>query len=270
MIAVGRKFQGTGIKPRVKPLVLLSVVACLAIAAAGCGSSSNSTSSTATGGGDGVSGGTPASAPDSTAAGGGKAAGGGGGRSVGGDSTTGGGNRSKGPDLTSGSSSGHSGPGRTKNAGAGGPTTNDNGAPLGSDTKKNGDNSIESYGTSAEGPEKAAVIAAMRSFVVAVAGRDYEGVCAGLADKIRDGLAESNKRCPQLLETLMTISPSEAQRSANGTVTEVRVGGGNAFVLFRPAGGSELNYFVMTLEGGEWKSLGLTVGTPLNPSVPTG
>jgi hypothetical protein len=109
----------------------------------------------------------------------------------------------------------------------------------------------------------------MHAFDLAVATRDYEGVCAGLAEKIRNGLAESNKRCPQLLETLMIIPPSEAQGSANGTVTDVRVGGGNAFVLFRPAGGSELNYFVMTLEGGGWKSLGLTVGTPLNPSAPT-
>jgi hypothetical protein len=276
-----REAGNRGVMLRVeKSLVLLGVVACLTIAAAGCGSSSDSTSSTAADGAGGT-GSTAAAGVGSTAGGEGgsasdrgKSAGEGGsasdgGKSTGGDSSTAGGNGSNGSGSNSGSSvSGNGGSGKT-NAGSGGPPTNDNGARLGADTTKNGDNSIESYGTDAEGPEKAAVIGAMRSFVLAVATRDYDGVCAGLAEKIREGLAESNKRCPELLETLMTIPPAEAQRSANGTVTDVRVGGGNAFVLFRPAGGGEADYFVMTLEDGGWKSLGLTVGTPLNPSAPT-
>jgi hypothetical protein len=271
-----------------KLLVLLGVAACLAIAATGCGSSSDSTSSSTaaagdetggsatsgpgSGGGDGKSSDGKSGGDDSkSGSGDGKSGNGDGtsasgdGKSSGGDGSTGGGDGSKG----SGSISGGSGSSK-KNAGSGGPKTNDNGAPLGADTAKNGDNSIESYGTEAEGPERAAVLAAMRSFDLAVASRDYGGVCAGLAGKIRGGLAESNKSCPQLLETLMIIPPAEAQNAANGSVTEVRVGGGNAFVLFRPAGGSEVKYFVMTLEGGGWKSLGLTVGTPLDPSNPAG
>lgn len=250
-----------------KPLVLLSVVACLAIAAAGCGSSTSSTSTTtAAGGGTAGDTSTPALAGGESSGGeGGRADGGGGpAPSSSGNSDGGGSSSPEHGDL----SSHHGGAGTgSPSAGSGGPDTNDNGARLGADTKKGGDNSIESYGTEAEGSEKAAIVAAMRAFDLAVASRDYEGVCAGLAEKIRSGLAESNKRCPELLETLMTIPPSEAQGSANGTVTDVRVGGGNAFVLFRAAGGGELNYFVMTLEGSGWKSLGLTVGTPLSPST---
>jgi hypothetical protein len=256
-----------------KPLVLLSVVACLAVAVAGCGSSSSSTSTTTAA--DGADGGT-AGDTSTLAAGGGKSGshdGDGGQASQDGGPTpsTSGNSDGGGSSVEHGDLSGHNAGAGTGNlsAGSGGPDTNDNGARLGADTKKSGDNSIESYGTEADGSEKAAIVAAMRAFDLAVATRDYEGVCAGLAEKIRSGLAESNKRCPELLETLMTIPPAEAQGSANGTVTDVRVGGGNAFVLFRAVGGSELDYFVMTLEGSGWKSLGLTVGTPLNPSVPT-
>ncbi len=110
----------------------------------------------------------------------------------------------------------------------------------------------------------------MRSFDLAVAERDYAAVCNGLSSRIRDGLVESGKACPELLETLLTISASQARASANGAVTHVRIGGGNAFVLFRPRGGSELEYFVMSLEGGKWKTLGLTVGTPVNPTAASG
>jgi hypothetical protein len=110
----------------------------------------------------------------------------------------------------------------------------------------------------------------MRSFVLAIAERDFPTVCAGLSSRIRDGLSQSNKKCPELLESLVIIPPAEARASANGTVTHVRAGGGNAFVLFRPAGASKLNYFVLALEDGSWKSLGLTIGTPLDPDAEPG
>jgi hypothetical protein len=254
-----------------KPLVLLSVVACLAVAVAGCGSSSSSTSTTtAAGGGTGGDNSTPGLAGDAAGSGDRASSGDGGNSKPSSSAKSNGGGNGGGSSSGFGDARAEPGAGTGRlSAGSGGPDTNDNGARLGADTTKSGDNSIESYGTDAEGPEKAAIIAAMRAFDLAVATRDYEGVCAGLAEKIRSGLAESNKRCPELLETLMTIPPSEAQGSANGTVTDVRVGGGNAFVIFRAAGGSELNYFVMTLEGSGWKSLGLTVRTPLTPSVPT-
>ena len=146
--------------------------------------------------------------------------------------------------------------------------TNENGAPLGSDTSKAGDNSIQTYGSAAQGAEKEEVVAAMRSFDAAIADRDFDRVCGALAMKIRQGLAESHRPCPELLQTLVVIKPAVARGSANAQVTDVRIGGGNAFVLFRPSGSGESNYFVMTREGGGWKSLGLTVGTPLEPGPP--
>jgi hypothetical protein len=233
-----------------KSVALFGALACfLAVVAAGCGSSSSSTTSSITpaaGGGVASARGSGSTAPA-------EGGGGGSGRS----GTPGSGARDK---------AGEGGPG----AAGGGGEKNSNGAPLGSDTSKSGDNSIETYGTEVGGAEKAAAVAAMRSFVQAVAARDYAAICSGLAAKIRAGLAQSGKPCPVLLESLLTIDPSEARQAANGTVTHVRVGGGNAFVLFHPAGGSSLNYFVMRQEGGKWKSLGLTIGTPLNPSAAVG
>jgi hypothetical protein len=227
-----------------KMLALFGLAACLAIVVAGCGSSSSSTSSTVTGGETATL--DTTSKPESTAT-----------------ATTGAaGSKNAGAKKHAGTKSAESGEG----SGSGG--TNDNGAPLGSDTKKAGDNSIETYGSDVEGAEKDAAVAAMRSFDIAVADRDFNKVCAQLATKIRAGLAESHKPCPELLEYLVVIKPAVARGSANGKVTHVRIGGGNAFVLFRPVGSDQLNYFVMTMEGGKWKALGLSVGTPVNPTAP--
>jgi hypothetical protein len=226
-----------------RALVLLGVAACLGIAASGCGSSSSPSSST-TAAKNEVAGSADSPSASTAAATSGE----------GGGST---------------SSKSNSTP-ATPSVGSGGPETNANGAPLGSNTAKNGDNSIQTYGSEVNGAEKAAAIAAMRSFTNAIANRDFATVCAGLSSKIRGGLTQANRDCPQMLETLVIIPPSEAHASASGTVAQVRIGGGNAFVLFRPVGSSELDYFVMRMEDGKWKSLGLTVGTPLSPSVPSG
>jgi hypothetical protein len=265
IIASGRKIQGTGIKPRVKPLALLSVVACLTIAAAGCGSSEDSTSSTAAGTGGGTAGDGSAPIAGATETGGGTASGG----STGADQSP-----PSPRSADSGASGSNSGSAASNpdgsgalSQGSGGPDANDNGARLGSDTSRTGDNSIQTYGSEAEGEAKAAAVAAMRSFALAIADRDYGKVCAGLSSRIRAGLARGPEGCPDLLESLLIIPPAEARRSADATVTEVREGGGNAFVLFRPDGSSQVNYFVMTMEDGMWKSLGLTIGEPLNPSA---
>lgn len=250
-------------------LALIGVLACLALVAGGCGSSSDSTSSTAADGAAGNGTGTDSMGADKGGSSG-SGSGAGAGNSKG--STTAKGSGSSGSGSGSGGSSsglgGSSSRGGGKSGGSGGPGTNDNGAPLGTDTSNSGDNSIQSYGTDAQGPEKAAAVSAWRSFVMAIAARDSATVCAGLSSRLRAGLSESNKMCPELLSELVTIPPAEARNSASGNVTHVRTGGGNAFVLFYPADSNELNYFVLTLEDGQWKSLGLTVGDPLSPSVP--
>jgi hypothetical protein len=234
-------------------LALVGVFVCVSLVAAACGDSSSSTAPTAAGDDESAAGSATARenvGRDSTGSGSG---------SQGGDS---GGSGGSGSIAGSGGSSGSG----TPAVGGGGPGSNDNGAPLGSNTSKNGDNSIQTYGTSAEGAQKAATATAMRSFILAIADRDYAKVCAGLAQQIRSGLAQSDKPCPELLKKLLIIPPAEARRAANGTVTNVRVGGGNAFVLFRPVGADHINFFVLTVENGEWKSLGLTIGSPVDPS----
>ena len=237
-----------------RTIALIGVLACLAIAATGCGSSSDSSSSTASGSGDLTVG----DVSDSNEAGDG------GSSRSGSDSgsQSSGGDGSKSSDDASGGGGSDGVGGRGSSTSSGGPKKNDNGAPLGKNTAKSGDNSIQTYGTDETGPERDAAVAAMRSFVLAIADRDFPTVCGGLASKVRAGLSQSGKTCPEVLKELVIIPPAEARASANGTVTAVRVGGGNAFVLFRPAGSNAANYFVLTLEGGVWKSLGLSTGTP--------
>jgi hypothetical protein len=152
--------------------------------------------------------------------------------------------------------------------------TNANGSPLGSSTAKSGDNSIQTYGFSATATEKSAAIAAMRSFEGAIAAHDYAKVCTMISAAYRDQLQQiasqpslKGKGCAAALSGLLGRQASAARRAARGAVASVRVGGGNAFVLFRPAAGGPLSYFVLKLEDGKWKAIGLSTGTPLNPGV---
>lgn len=133
---------------------------------------------------------------------------------------------------------------------------------------------IKNYGSEAGGAEKAAVVAAMRSFTRGLAARDYAKVCAGLLSKVRTAIERfaklAHKRsedCAAFLSDRATIQASAAAKAANGTVTSVRVGGGTAYVLFRPAGGDPLSYFTTENENGKWKATGLGTGVPLNPAA---
>jgi hypothetical protein len=135
-----------------------------------------------------------------------------------------------------------------------------------------GDHSIQSYGTEAKGSEAEAVVAAMRSFFRAMAAPDYANACAGLTSSNREQLAqfakikkEPAKGCASQLATVLVPGASPAaKKAAVAKISRVRIGGGNAFILFRPAGG-QLSYFVMKEEGGQWKATSLTAGTPLHP-----
>jgi hypothetical protein len=135
-----------------------------------------------------------------------------------------------------------------------------------------GDHSIQEYGSEARGGEKEAAISAMHAFLTAVAGRDYAKVCTSLTSSSRGQLAQLAKLkhetatgCPALLAKLLSpTASSEAKRAARATISRVRVGEGNAFVLFRLPGGT-VSYFVMKEEGGSWKATSLSAGTPLHP-----
>jgi hypothetical protein len=137
--------------------------------------------------------------------------------------------------------------------------------------KAPGDHSIQEYGVEAAGSEKEDVLAAMHSFLVAMAAGQEVKVCAGLGASVRVQLGQLAKAqgkggsCTVILARLLNPAVSaEASRAVNGTIGRVRVGGGNALVLFRPQGG-KLSYFVMKEEGGAWKATSMGAGAQLSP-----
>jgi hypothetical protein len=139
-----------------------------------------------------------------------------------------------------------------------------------------GDDSIQTFGEEAESSEEDEILAAMASFLRAMANDDYPAICAGLSEANRtqlEQLAKLKKElgsdCPSLLQKLLVGPNSEARKAAAGTVYQVRVEGENAFILFTPLGGTA-SYFVMKHDPDGWKSTSLGVGTPFNPGAQTG
>jgi len=222
--------------PRSKVATGLVAGLAIAIAVAGCGSSSNSTT-----------GSTSAGTQQTTTPGGSK------------------------PTTTP--QSGSQGANAEKQGSSSGGTGEEFGKGDPYSAPKGGDNSIQTYGDEASGGEKAAVTSAMFAFFRALAAKDYAKVCAGVSEKTREGVEQFMKlqhkegSCPSILESIIGASPGgaqEAKKAANGSVGHVRVGEGNAFILFTPAGGKP-SYFVMKQEGGQWKATGFNAGAPLNP-----
>jgi hypothetical protein len=138
---------------------------------------------------------------------------------------------------------------------------------------KGGDDSIQTFGSEAEGDEEDAVLTAMHAFLTALAEEDYEAVCEGITTANRESLQaflKANKEegtCETLLPRILSGGTSEAAKAANGAVYQVRVDGENAFVLFKPEGG-KASYFVMKKEGDVWKSTSISAGTPFDPVGP--
>jgi hypothetical protein len=135
---------------------------------------------------------------------------------------------------------------------------------------KGGDDSIQTYGSEAEGDEREAVLTAMHAFLTALAEEDYKGVCDGITSANRqslDAFLKANNEqgsCEAILPRILAGGTSEATKAANGAIYQVRLEGENAFVLFKPEGGTA-SYFVMKKEDGEWKSTSISAGTPFNP-----
>jgi hypothetical protein len=134
-----------------------------------------------------------------------------------------------------------------------------------------GDHSIQEYGSEAAGSEKEDVLTAMHSFLTAMAAGQHAKVCAGLLASARAQLVQlanaqgKGGSCTVTLAKLLNPSvAAEASRAAKGTIGRVRVGEGNALVLFRPQGG-KLSYFVMKEEDGAWKATSVALGAPLYP-----
>jgi hypothetical protein len=129
-----------------------------------------------------------------------------------------------------------------------------------------GDRSIQGYGAEAAVSERGRILGAMHSFLLAMASRNYPGVCADLAASDREQLArlQPGAGCAATSADLVDPGIVAAAKSAlAATIKKVRIGGGDAFVLLRPAGGT-LNYIVLKHEGASWKAISLAPGTPLN------
>lgn len=138
-------------------------------------------------------------------------------------------------------------------------------------TSTSGDNSIQTYGSAASVAEGHAISSAAFSFFHALASSDYKTVCADLSAADRQRLLGSVKvghskisSCSKLLANLHFGGTAESRAAAAGTLSAVRVGGDDAFVLFQPKGGKP-RYYVMKREGGIWRPVSLVPGVPLNP-----
>jgi hypothetical protein len=116
----------------------------------------------------------------------------------------------------------------------------------------------------------------MQSFMRALAAGDYAKVCAGLNSQTREGFERFAARAPQvqgkgcaalLGSSAVSQNAEEARRAANGTVTQVRIGGGEAYVIFRPGADGSLSYLIMRREGSAWKADSLGTGQLLYPPV---
>jgi hypothetical protein len=135
------------------------------------------------------------------------------------------------------------------------------------------DTSIQGYGAAAGGANESAVSGAVHSFLTAMADRDFKGMCAALALSNREQLAQfaggkgGAGGCATALGKLLNPSvTSEARAAANASITSVRIKGDTAFAIFTPKGGSE-SYLVVKREGGAWRAISVTPGTPLEPTA---
>ena len=155
-----------------------------------------------------------------------------------------------------------------------GPTTRERHerAAIAKEEAASADQSIQEFGEEASAEERGSVVAAMRSFLGALARADYTAVCDRLTAENRRQLLEyakfgngDLKGCEGVArELLVPAAIAEAAKAVKGTISRVRVDGDTAFILFRPVGG-KVSYLVLERDGSAWKATSLAPGTPLVP-----
>ncbi len=133
---------------------------------------------------------------------------------------------------------------------------------------------VESAGREAEGSEAAAILAAERGYLNAIADRDYAKACslisAGALKSLEASISKpaGSVECDEILSKVLGTTAAAAARSqADGEIRKVRVRGDGALVIFH-APGARLYVFSLVDEGGEWKVATL-VSTVLAPSAAT-
>jgi hypothetical protein len=151
------------------------------------------------------------------------------------------------------------------------PTPGSERAAAGVPTSRNGDNSIQLWGTESERSNLEQAAAALQDFLNARVTGSRARICATIADELLQMLAGdiatadpdfAKSGCPKLLRAAFTPAPAATRRDAAGIkVLSFRVDGDVGFVIYRDGEGKILAY-PMYDDGGEWK-VGLLGPTPI-------
>jgi hypothetical protein len=132
--------------------------------------------------------------------------------------------------------------------------------------------SLETFGSNAEGEARDAVVAALHTYLGDIATGRFKHICEKLlTEGNREQLeaylkstAKAPQDCPEMLASLLKKQGKAARAAAAGAIQRVRIEGKNAIVVFTPRGGPR-SYFAMTEESGSWRVISLTTGTPIDP-----
>ena len=132
-----------------------------------------------------------------------------------------------------------------------------------------GDNSIQTWGTEASAAERDEVRAVLQDFYDARAAADWAKACAYLATRAKAEFAgfirgrSGNAACTEAMRALASGVPERAfDREARiDYVLSLRVGEGNAFLIYTRTGERKVFANAFAEEGGTWKvvSVGPTV-----------
>lgn len=127
-----------------------------------------------------------------------------------------------------------------------------------------GDNSIQRFGSEAQGGEVDQAVAALQTYLNARVAGSWGRMCAQLSIQARAAIAayggaspalagKSGMSCAKVASSLLPPPPAAAAREVTVVETAAfRVHGNRGFLLFRGAGGTR--YFIrMAHEGGSWK-----------------
>jgi hypothetical protein len=123
-----------------------------------------------------------------------------------------------------------------------------------------GEQSVEGFGSEAEGSRKEAILAVEHAYLTAIAEKDFGQACSHLSASVSRSLERvasgqlKARGCPAILPKLLASSAfATVRRQAAGEVKRVRVKGSQAFVVFH-APGARLYVLSLVREAGKWKA----------------
>jgi hypothetical protein len=131
---------------------------------------------------------------------------------------------------------------------------------------------VEAFGREAASGDRAAIVAAMKGYLQALAVQDYRRACSSLATSVQRSLERivakqvRARGCAAILPMILSGAAATTSReAAAGAVSRVRVSGNRALVLYH-APGAQLYVMTMTREGSAWKAATIA-GSILIPSA---